>query len=166
MSFKDGSASSLPQMEQMLNARPELLQKYKDFYTTLCRDPSVPDRLRELCRLRVAAVHGCDAEWRLRDARVPISEDELRHLRSGNAGAFTDSEQAALSIAETLPFGQHQLEDDQLSEVRRHIGERGTVALLTECAFFDVVCRWKISFEIEARDRLVAEMPLDDGALA
>ena len=115
--------NNAPDLESVLDARPELLAKYKAFYTNLCTDENVPHRVRELCRLRVAAVHGCDAEWQLRSANVTIDEEELTALRAGKLQSFAPSEQAALSIAQTLPFGQHELSDDQVTAARSHLGE-------------------------------------------
>lgn len=148
MTWLEGNATAATDLSTVLGARPELLSRYDAFYSTLCRSESVPDRLRELCRLRIAAVHGCDEEWRQRDGHC--SQAELTALERGDFTVFSAEEQTVLAVADTIPFNHHGLQDDQVQAVQAILGNRGTVALLTACAFFDVVCRWKITLGVSA----------------
>ncbi len=148
MTWLEGNATAATDLSSVLSARPELLARYEAFYSTLCQSDAVPDRLRELCRLRIAAVHGCSDEWQRHDGHC--SAAELAALERGDFTAFSRDEQQALAVADTIPFNHHGLRDEQVHAVRAVLGDKGTVALLTACAFFDVVCRWKITLGVSA----------------
>lgn len=151
--------------EGVLGQRPELLQRYRAFYSTLWNDTRVPRRTLELCRRRVAAIHDCQQEWQLRDDAAPLNEVELHEIARGNFARFTAEEQAALAIAEQMPYGHHNISDEDVSRVRATLGAAGTVALLTAIAFFDVSCRLKLTFDIDARAIALDGGPLHQGAL-
>ncbi len=148
MTWLEGNASAATDLSTVLGARPELMERFTAFYETLCRSQAVPDRLRELCRLRIAAVHGCDAEWQQRHGHC--SEAELSALKRGDFSMFSAEEQQVLAIADTIPFNHHGMADEQVHAVQAALGDQGTVALLTACAFFDVICRWKITLGVTA----------------
>ncbi len=83
-----GSVTAPTPFEAALGHRPELLARYRAFYTTLFKESRVPSRVLELCRLRVAAIHHCAAEWRIRDTRVALTDDELADLARGEFARF------------------------------------------------------------------------------
>ena len=146
MSWLDGNEDSPASLAAVLQARPALLERFETFYDTLCDSEAVPVRTRELCRLRIAAIHGCEAEW---NEASGIGADDRQAIASNALQDFSDAERAALDLAEALPFNHHGLRDEQVAAVRTHLGEAGTVALMTQCAFFDVVCRWKLTFNVQ-----------------
>jgi len=151
--------------EALLGHRPELRDRYRTFYAALFEAPRVPRRLAELCRLRIAAIHGCAAEWGIRDAAVALSESELAHLERGDFAAFADSERAALELAERMPYRQHAIDDAHVAAVERTLGPAGTVALLVAVAFFDATCRLKLVLGVDSPPGALARPPLRDGAL-
>jgi alkylhydroperoxidase family enzyme len=135
--------------EAVLANRPELLEGYRRFYRSVWEAGLVPPRLLELCRLRIAAIHGCPAEWDLRDADVILSADELAALERGETATFGPAEAAALAVAERIPYQHHQLTDDELQRVTEAIGEAGCVSLLNALVLFDANCRLKLTFGID-----------------
>jgi len=137
-------------LEGVLGQRPELLARYRDFYASLWSEGLVPRRILELCRLRIAAIHDCEAEWRLRDAAVALSDAEQQALRRGDFAGFDAVEQAALALAEQTPFAHHGITDEQVAAVTAALEPKGTVTLLTALSFFDVTCRWKLVFGLPA----------------
>ena len=151
--------------EAVLGHRPELLARYRAFYTTLFDPTRVPRRVLELCRLRIAAIHGCAAEWGIRDALVPIAETELVDLARGDVARFDAVERAALEIAERLPYQQHAIDDAQVAAVHAALGPAGAVALLTAIAFFDATCRLKLVLGVDSGAAALERPPLRDGAL-
>lgn len=135
-------------LEALLALRPQLQTRYRAFYASIRETGLVPPRLLELCRLRVAAIHGCDAEWANRDPEVDLSDAELAALQRGELDPFTDAERAALVVTERIPFQHHELTDAEVSDLKTHLGNAGCVSLLNGLVLFDVNCRLKLTFGI------------------
>jgi len=152
--------------EAVLQQRPELLTRFRAFYATLWSDGALPARVLELCRLRIAAIHACEAEWMIRDARVELEPATLASLRTGRFEGCAAEEQVALAVAEQLPYAHHAITDADVERLNEAFGAPGAVALLTALAFFDVICRLKIVFEIEPEPVVLTAPPLRDGSLA
>lgn len=152
--------------EGVLAHREALLQRYRTFHATLWNDERVPRRTLELCRLRVAAIHGCAAELAVATAGVELTPDERAKVIAGNEAAypvlFSAQEQAALALAESIPYRHHHIADEDIARVRTVLGDAGSVALLTAIAFFDVNCRLKLVLEVASAPQ--ADVPA--GALA
>lgn len=137
------------QLEGILAHRPELLAKYRTFYQSFWNDALVPRRTLELCRRRIAYIHDCAAELAVTDADVSLTEAEELALAHAQFDAFAPPEQAALVLAEFMPFSVHQISDSMVSAVAEVLGESGCVSLLTALSFFDVNCRMKLALDIE-----------------
>ncbi len=152
-------------LERVLGQRPELLARYRHFYASLFEGRRVPRRILEVCRLRIAAIHGCEAEWLIRDAGVVLGEAELAALRAGRYDDFSPSERASLALAERMPHGHHSITDEQVRRVSEDLGEAGCVALVTATAFFDVMCRLRLVLEIDGEAARLDPPPLKSGAL-
>ena len=159
------SLGDSPPLEGLFAHRPELLTRYKAFYSALWDDSLVPRRILELCRLRIAAIHDCAAEWVVRDAGVALDSPEAAALKHGDFAAFAASEQAALAIAEQFPFQHHAVSDADVATAAEAFGEAGAVALMVALAFFDATCRWKLAFDLEERPTDLDSPPLHQGAL-
>jgi alkylhydroperoxidase family enzyme len=152
--------------EAILAHRPELLRRFRAFYESFWQAGLVDHRLLELCRLRIAAIHGCEQEWVIRDARVGVPALALAALRRGDTSAFTEPEQAALAVAERIPHQQHALLDEEVARIREGLGEDGCVALLNALALFDAICRLKLVLDAPVQPRHLPTPPTDAGALA
>jgi len=135
-------------MEGLLSHRPELLGKYRTFYQSFWADGLVPRKTLELCRRRIAHIHGCDAELAITDPQARLGDAEEAALVRGEVGLFTPAEQAALGIAEFMPHAVHLVTDALVADADRHLGHGGCVALLTAVAFFDVSCRIKMVMDL------------------
>lgn len=164
MSWIDAVEAGTP-LEAVLGQRPELLQGYRAFYQTLWDDERVPHRLLELCRLRIAAIHGCGQEWAVRDAHVVLDAAALAALEQGQFSGFEPAEQAALAVAEQIPYAHHQISDEEVAALKAAVGEPATVALLTALAFFDVTCRLKLVLDVDELPAQLESPPLLKGAL-
>ena len=136
-----GAVDAADGLDALLAHRPQLLERYRAFRTTLHAADRLPPRLLEACRLRVAAVHDCPAEFARRTPGVALDAHELQALRAGDVSVFDAGTRAALALADALPYRHHHVTDDEVARVRAALGEAGTVALLTAIAFFDVECR-------------------------
>lgn len=148
-----------------MSLRPELAERYRAFYASLWESELLPRRTLELCRLRVAAIHGCDSEWEIRDGAVSLGARELEDLRTGRLTEFELAERAALALAEQLPYAHHQISDAQVAAAKAALGDAGCVALLTALALFDAGCRWRLVLGVPPRAVQLETPPLLDGAL-
>lgn len=137
-------------LEGVLAHRPELLTRYRTFVQSFWRDNLLPRRVLELCRLRIAYIHDCQAELAVRDDEVVLDDAQEAALRAGDFDVFEPAERAALTLAEHMPFAAHGIEDEWVSTADDHFGHPGCVALLTALAFFDVTCRMKLVFGLPA----------------
>lgn len=114
----------------LLESRPQLHARYGAFLDAVNNSADVPDRIYDLCRARIEQIHG----------RQTVSDPD-------QADGFSDAELAALTIADKIPFQHHQLEDDEVEQLRVLLGDAACVSLLTSLAFVDVSCRLNQSLE-------------------
>ena len=133
------------EIEHLFSARPSLLARFKDFYATVWEQDDVPRRVLELCRLRIAATHSCGVEQHNWDAESQISDTEVKALSSGDFSCFLEPEQAALTLADKVPFNHHGVTDAELAAVECAFGAAGAVTLLVALSLFDATCRWKLT---------------------
>ena len=129
----------------LFSTRPELFEKYKAFYGEIWNQDVVPGRVLELCRRRIAAIHGCLADVRLGSAEIHLKPEEAEALAKGDTSPFDSSERVALELAEKIPFNHHSVADDDVAAAREAFGASGAVTLLIALSFFDVTCRWQLA---------------------
>ena len=146
------------ELEGILSHRPELLEKYREFYLGFWKDGLVPRRVLEICRRRIAWIQGCEAELSITDAEVQLSDAQELALQQGRVDAFDAPEQAALALAELIPHGVHNITDDMVAAASSEFGHPGCVALLTALSFMDVNCRLKLVLDTPVRN---AELSAD-----
>ncbi|MEM9620562.1 MAG: hypothetical protein AAF993_02865 [Pseudomonadota bacterium] len=136
------------QLEGVLAHRPELLERYRQFYLGLWQSGFVPVRTLELCRVRTAYIHGAEAELAIDHPDAPLDTATRESLAAGTLTSFAASEQVALELAEQMPFNHHGITDAQVHQAVSAFGEAGAVTLLTALAFFDVTCRLKLVWSL------------------
>jgi alkylhydroperoxidase family enzyme len=147
MSWMPVADPTLPPYEAWLAHRPELRELYKRFYGALWDEGLLPRRLLELCRLRVAMMHDCEAEQAVRDPESGVTDDDVEALGHWwRDERFTPAERAVLTIADKMPFSHHDITDEEYAAVREHLTEPETVALTVALALFDANCRLRIAF--------------------
>ncbi len=133
-----------------LGLRPELRDLYAAFYGKLWDDALLPASLLELCRLRVAQLHDCEAERAVRHGEADVSAEQAAALTNwAESDRFSEAERAALALAEKMPWRHHDLTDEEYADLRRHFGEAGVVALTVGVALFDANCRLRLAFGTE-----------------
>lgn len=162
LSMKDAKTP----FESILSHRPELLKDYRAFCQSIWDHGLVSHRTLELCRLRIAAIHGCRQEWVIRNGQIRLLESELSALECGDFSQFDELERAALIMAERIPYQHHELTDEELELTRTILGNAGCVALLTALAFFDVNCRLKLTLSTPEEPIILNRPPLIDESLA
>ena len=137
-----------PGLAGVLAHRPDLSERYARFYEEMWRNPSVPSRVLQLCQARIAQIHDCPVEFDSPDERRGLDAGDLDALAGGDLKYFSEPEQAALELAELMPYGHHSVTDEHVRRADAAFGHGGCVTLLTALAFFDVQCRLRLTLEM------------------
>lgn len=157
MSWIQAADPTRPPLEAVLSHRPELRDLYKRFYGGLWEESDVPRDLLELCRLRIAQLHACDAELAVRDGQSGVTDEQVAALEGWRTSdLFTPGQQAALALAEKMPWEHHQIEDAEFNRLREFLSEKEAVGLTLGMALFDAICRLRLFFEVEPSPSTVA----------
>ena len=120
----------------LLQGRPELAARFGYFQAAFVDQQLVPERLLEICRTRIDALHNMPPE-----PTQTLSSDDAALVRDGNFSTLSVTEAAALFLAEQLAIDAHGVNDAQVSKLSQALGEPGTVTLLTAVALFDANAR-------------------------
>ncbi len=164
MAWLPSADPARPPFEAWLSHRPELRDLYKRFYGAIWDEELLPRNLVELCRIRIAQIHGCAAELAVRDSASAVTAVQVAELDDwGHATHFSPVERAVLTIAEKMPWSHHEITDAEYAEVREHLTEPQTVALTVALALFDANCRLRLVFDLDpsaARAAASASGPL------
>ncbi len=159
MSWLESLPDAPSPFEGVLQQRPDLLRLHRAFYATLWDHHLVPVNLLELCRLRIAAIHGCEAERAIRHTHAELNGEQLAALDDwSTAACFSPCERAVLAVAEKIPWHHHGVTDDDVAALRAHLTDPQVVALTMAAALFDAHCRLRLVFGVEPR-RLAVDAP-------
>lgn len=131
----------------LLAHRPALAARFRAFYDAVRAAAPLPAAVLTACRLRIAAIHGCEAEWL--DRPADLDRAWLPALETGHIDELPHEVRVALVLAERMPFGHHAIEDGEVAAATAAFTPAGAVALLTALAFFDVVCRMRLTLGID-----------------
>ena len=132
---------------RVLGSAPQVTEFYYGaFYEGLFFEGTVPLRLKELARLRLAGVHGCVPCQSL-DVRSAlshgVSQAEIDAVWSRDASSFGEPERSVLELADLISFASPQdvASDDLVSRLQRHLTEEQIVELSMVCAVLSGAAR-------------------------
>ena len=112
-------------------AHPDLLEQYLRFYYPWHSNDGVgllPARLKELTRLRIATLNGCQT---CKAARLePSVSDADAAGVDAPEGGFTDQELAAIHLAEAMAVDHFSINDAWVSALRQHFSTAQILELL------------------------------------
>ena len=113
---------------------------FETMWQALWSQRRIPPALLELCRLRLAQLHGAAAELTVAHPAVQVSparRDSV--IRGGFAtdGQFAPGEVAVLSLAEVYAQDPAAITDGMADAVRRTYGDAGLVVLIEALGFID-----------------------------
>lgn len=125
-----------------------MAQDFNGVWEQLWRQDHVPPRLLELCRLRLAKLHGAGAELdTLRGLeRDPARIEAVRAGRYHDSARFDAAERAVLEFAEVYAQDPGALSDELAEDVKRHFGEAGLVCLIEALGFIEGRIRLALMF--------------------
>ena len=136
---------------ELMALRPNLAADVAAFTELLWQAPGIDPVTLELCRLRVAQLHGAHAALAERrpEARLAgLAEERIARLADyGSDPAFSKAERACLELSELFVMDPSAIDDATFATVRDALGEAGTVALLEALAVFDGFSRAEVMLD-------------------
>jgi hypothetical protein len=136
MPAADSTGPGADGLDEMLRSGGALARAYAEFCDAVWRQPHVPAGVLELCRIRLAQLHGASDELARRHpaaAGSPGIDRKSLSLQSGSwlrDGALSDAELAAIGFTELYAQGAATVTDEAAADVKHHFGEPGLVALI------------------------------------
>lgn len=135
----------------LMALRPNLAADLAAFSEQLWHAPGIDPVTLELCRLRVAQLHGARAafaERRPQAAAAGLTGERIARLADyGSDPGFSACERACLELAELFAMDPSAIDDATFAAVRDALGEPGTVALLEALAVFDGFSRAQVMLD-------------------
>ncbi len=110
----------------------EVAKEFARYWDMLHRGGNVPHRIKELCRLQIAQMIGCEFCARQTSPPASITDEERLSCALPNWEHPDAATRAALHLARTLVLDDGR-DDEVYSELRIHYNESDIVEL---CAFF------------------------------
>ena len=156
-------------LERAFGLRQNLFEDFRRFYALFWEQKLVDPVILELCRLRIAQIHGCEAELRLRyqpALDAGLSEEKLAALQdASHSSAYSEAERACVAFAELFTIDPHAIDDEDAARVVAALGDAGTVALVEALALFDGFVRFRLVLGVEPPEaaRVVVPAPCAAG---
>jgi len=113
---------------------------FESMWQSLWSQDRVPPALLELCRLRLAQMHGAAEELEVTHpaARAPQAKRQsVIRGRFATDGQFDPGEVAVLSLAEVYAQDPAAITDDMAEAVKGAYGDTGLVVLIEALGFID-----------------------------
>ena len=131
--------------DEAMTTRPELAGPLDDYLATTFA--AVDPVVLELCRLRIADLHG--AERRRRDV-VGVTDEHVAALADHHRSPrFTDQEKACLAYAEQFVIDVHGLTDADADRVKQHLTDADFVAFTVALGLLDGLGRMRLALALE-----------------
>lgn len=116
---------------------PAIAKAIENAQRSLYRDGTLPQRLRELIRLRIGFHNQCRTCMAVRYAPDSVPEDLICSLeRPVDSRELTEAEQAAIAFADLFATNHLAIDDAVYQRLRRYFAERQIVELGFLCAVF------------------------------
>jgi AhpD family alkylhydroperoxidase len=153
--FENASARERMMLTPTLHA-PELMTALHQFGHKLVELGTIPPRLVELLRLRIAFHNQCRSCMAMRyksGIEDGVTEDLVCSLeRPAEAPDLTDAERAALAYADISSTNHFAINEDTFTDLRRHFSEREIIELGLHIAnyigFGRLVAAWDMVEEL------------------
>jgi alkylhydroperoxidase family enzyme len=141
MSWLPESAPGRDDFERCFALRPDLFEAWQEFAGLFWEKRLVDPVLLELCRLRVAQLHGAahPLSTRRREASAAgLDEAKIERLADWwKQPGFTDLERACLRFAEQFVLDAKAISDEEARPLIAAFGDAGMVAFVEALAIFD-----------------------------
>jgi len=132
---------------QAFSLRPNLYQDFRQFYGLFWDRKLLDPVLMELLRLRIAQLHGCQAELGVRYQAAldaGLRESQLQELSCWHSStAWQPLQRHCLNLAERFVMNPQRIRDEDTEPLRRQLGDAGLMSLLYLLAALDGFCRFQ-----------------------
>ena len=146
MSWLPEAGPGRDDFERVFALRPELFAAWREFAGLFWEKRLVDPVLLELCRLRIAQLHGAAHPLGVRtpEARAAgLDEAKIARLDSWwKQPGFSELERSALRFAEQFVLDAKGMSDEEARPVLAALGDAGTVAFIEALAIFDGFSRF------------------------
>jgi alkylhydroperoxidase family enzyme len=150
-------------LDRVFGQRANLYQDFRRWSASFWQESGLDPVLLELCRLRVAQLHDCEPELRIRyEPAVVAGLDEAKIAqlaRSGSSPVFSELERACIALAELFVADPHAISDEDAAAVSETLGPAGTVALVQALALFDGFARFRLVLGVEPASEEIRVVP-------
>ena len=113
---------------------------FESMWQALWTQQRVPASLLELCRLRLAQLHGATAELEVQHPTAKVPAARRASVIAGRFtadGQFTPGEVAVLSLAEVYAQDPAAITDTLADDVKAAYGDAGLIVLIEALGFID-----------------------------
>jgi hypothetical protein len=125
-------------VSRLLAAGGEMAASFDRAWESVWQQPHVPATVLELCRLRLARLHGLAAAES--QARAPVDAGKRAAVLAGSYARddrVSPAERAAIEFAEVYAMDAQAITDELAAGVVAQFGEPGLVALIEALGFID-----------------------------
>jgi len=130
----DALALVSAQAGSIFGHRPEMMEAFGALQTAILQGGTLPARLKELMRLRIAFHNQCRTCMAMRYAADELDEATICSLeRPAEAPDLTPAERAALEYAEIMSTNHHAVDDATFDRLREHFDDGEIVELGMVC---------------------------------
>jgi alkylhydroperoxidase family enzyme len=126
---------------------PGIAKPYFALELSLWNQPHLPAQVLELCRLRLAQLHRCTAEFERRE-QVLAQEKRAALSRWECSEHFTAAERACLAFTEVYAMDAQALTDQHAATVKQHFGDAGLVMLVEALGVLDGMTRLTLLWQL------------------
>jgi alkylhydroperoxidase family enzyme len=135
----DHTAIASDRLDALLAPGGAMARAFERAYASLWQQPHLPAAVLELCRLRLARLHGAAADL---DAEPRVAVDAAKRAAVIDGSYARDdrvspAERAAIEFCEVYAMDAQAITDELASAVVAHFGEPGLVALIEALGFID-----------------------------
>ena len=161
------TASPIEQgITRMLAHSPEMAKGAIGFGAAIAMNRTLPERLIELVRLRVAFHNQCRSCMAIRysSAADDVSEDLVCSLeKPQEAEGLTPDERAALDFADRFATDHLSITDERFANLREHFNEAQTMELMLHLALY--VGMGRLAATLDMTEELPAGFQADFGSV-
>ncbi len=132
-----------------LRVLPDIAATFDALYQSLWTQPHLPAEILELCRLRLAQLHGSAVDMQRHDCEIPA--DKRNNLSHWNTlSSMSAAERACLAFTEVYAMDAQALTDEHAAEVKVHFGDAGLVLLVEALGILDGMTRLSLLWQLPA----------------
>jgi len=132
---------------EIVGELPDIAAPYFELEQSLWSQSHLPVDILELCRLRLAQLHRCDAE--LARTEQDLSAEKRAALTQWEQSKlFSAADRACLAFTEVYAMDAQALSDEHAGAVKEHFGDAGLVTLVEALGILDGMTRLSLLWQL------------------